>query len=323
MKTVILTAVAVVVVTSIPLAAQQAAASAQQSVQAGSGANGASGSFAASLDDGRNGVAANGADSAYASAPGRMTSVNGQLEGKLDSKSARVGDPVIVKTTEKTRTAEGAVIPKGSRLIGHVTSVQPHGSGNEDSSMSIAFDRAEMHNGQNLPIHSAIQSLSPAANMAASSAANDDMALSGSGGGMRGGGSVGGGGVIRGGGGLGGGGLVGSAGSSVGGTVRSVSSTAGAVGSGAVSTASSAVNTTGQIAGSAAATAGSSVRGTTQLAGRETGSLAARATGIPGVLLAGDATGATSGMLSASRRNIHLDSGTQVVLGVSSAVSRQ
>jgi len=46
------------------------------------------------------------------------------------------------------------------------------------------------------------------------------------------------------------------------------------------------------------------------------GSLAAHTTGVRGVMLSGDATGATSGTLSAANKNIHLDSGTQMVLGV-------
>jgi hypothetical protein len=49
------------------------------------------------------------------------------------------------------------------------------------------------------------------------------------------------------------------------------------------------------------------------------GSLAARSTGIPGVMLRGEASGSASGMLSASNKNIHLDSGTQMVVGVAVA----
>jgi hypothetical protein len=52
------------------------------------------------------------------------------------------------------------------------------------------------------------------------------------------------------------------------------------------------------------------------------GNVVAQATGVPGVALAGDVSGATSGTLFASKKNIHLDSGTQVVLGVATAVSR-
>jgi len=36
-------------------------------------------------------------------------------------------------------------------------------------------------------------------------------------------------------------------------------------------------------------------------------------------MLSGDASGAVSGTLSASKRNIHLDSGSQIVLGISGA----
>jgi hypothetical protein len=41
------------------------------------------------------------------------------------------------------------------------------------------------------------------------------------------------------------------------------------------------------------------------------------------VMLGGNASGEASGMLSASKKNVHLDSGTQVVLGISSAVGKQ
>lgn len=50
--------------------------------------------------------------------------------------------------------------------------------------------------------------------------------------------------------------------------------------------------------------------------------LAALPTAVPGLMAAGDASGLASGMLSAYRRNVHLDSGTEMVLAVSSAVSR-
>jgi hypothetical protein len=36
-------------------------------------------------------------------------------------------------------------------------------------------------------------------------------------------------------------------------------------------------------------------------------------------MLAGDASGSASGTLTASRKNIYLDSGTQMVMGISAA----
>jgi hypothetical protein len=42
-----------------------------------------------------------------------MTSVTGELEGKLEAKNAKVGDRVILKTTEKVQTSDGTVIHPG------------------------------------------------------------------------------------------------------------------------------------------------------------------------------------------------------------------
>jgi hypothetical protein len=247
-----------------------------------------------------------------------MRPVSGELVGKLDSKTAKVGDPVIVKTTDKSRTADGTVIPKGARLIGHVTQVQAHGKGSQDSELGLAFDRAELKNGQSMPIRSVIESVSPsaaAANMAASG--DDDLFASGPAPALGGGGARSGGGLVGGSHALtgGGSGSLAGAGSLAGGTANAVGSVAGNAGGHVGSTAGGALNG----AGTAALGAGN---GTLQGAAAGAGSLGAHATAIPGVMLAGDASGAASGMLTASRKNVHLDSGTQMVLGVASAVNR-
>ena len=75
--------------------------------------------------------------------------------------------------------------------------------------------------------------------------------------------------------------------------------------------------------GNAAAQTGGNLRGAASNSNAAAGRLlAARPTGIPGVMLASDATGSAYGVLSASRRNVHLDSGTQMMLGISSALAR-
>ncbi len=246
-----------------------------------------------------------------------MMSVSGELLGQLDSKSAKVGDTVIVKTTGSARTAEGTAIPKGSRLVGHVTDVRAHAKGSPESILAVQFDRAEMKGGQSVSIHSVIESISPSASALSSSALDSDDSF-GSIGGMRssGGGRAAGGltgGPLSGGSALAGGagGIVGSATGTQGANGGAGSSNLASAGDGAVSaTARASANTSAAAAGSlqSAAAAG--------------GALGAHTTAIPGLMLAGDATGATSGTLSASRKNVHLDSGTRMVLGVSSATTR-
>ncbi len=97
----------------------------------------------------------------------QMSPVNGELENKLDSKTAKTGDSVVVKTKTPVKTPDGTEIPKGSKLVGHVIAVQPSEPG-KNSQVALAFDRVELKGGKTMPIHSQIQSISPAAGAASS-----------------------------------------------------------------------------------------------------------------------------------------------------------
>ena len=314
MKTARLLAAAFVACASLPLAmAQQVDATAQQNASASAagmhGNESASASGSANASQGRaeaNGSAesspsaegARRADaSTYGSAAGsaEMRSVTGQLEGKLDSKTAKPGDPVFLKTTDKAKSADGMVIPRGSRLVGHVTEVRAHGRGHEESRMGLEFDRLELKNGQSMAIHSMIQSVQPSTAAMAAGSMDDESALSA---------PMAGGSAMAGGGGRAGGGLLGGAGGAAG--------AVGHAGSGLESTTGNTVHAAGNLTGDAAGSVGHGLNATSEGAG----SLGARASGIPGVMLTGDAAGSASGMLTATNKNIHLDSGTQLVLGV-------
>ena len=293
MKNAILFAAALAV-SSVPLVAQQVTAAAEQNSTTSAAGVNASQSASADAKTGSGSVQANGSASANA----EMRPINTELVGKLDSKSAKAGDSVVVKTNEKVRTAEGLVIPKGSRLIGHVTGVEAHGSGHADSSMSILFDQAELKGGQSVAIHSVIETVTPPANAVAAGTVDGDDSIAApiSGGARGGGGGRVGGGLL--------GGTAGTAGSVAGGATSNLGAATG-----------SAVHATTGIAAEATSGVGGGLRESTGAAG----ALGAHATGIPGVMLAGDATGSASGTLTASRKNIHLDSGTQIVLGLSAA----
>jgi hypothetical protein len=232
----------------------------------------------------------------HSSVQAQMHPVNGELVGKLDSKTAKSGDTVIVKTSEAFRTSEGVVVPKGSRLVGHVTEVQAHGSGSQDSRLGIQFDRAELKGGQSVAMQTVIESVAPPAN-AVSMDSSEDVGILG---GAR----------AIGGGGRSGGGLLG-------GTTATTSATAG-VGSSLGHTVGGSVGATSGLASNAGATVGNGLNG----AAGASGSLAAHATAIPGVMLGGGATASTSGVLSASKHNVHLDSGTQMTVGVAGALAR-
>jgi len=89
-----------------------------------------------------------------------MSPVNGELVSKLDSKTAKNGDSVVVQTKKGIKTPDGTEIPKGSKVVGHVIAVRPSQSG-QNSQMALVFDRVELKGGKAMPVHSQIQSISP------------------------------------------------------------------------------------------------------------------------------------------------------------------
>jgi len=99
---------------------------------------------------------------ATATAPvAEMRSVHAELVSKLDTKTAKTGDDVVVETKSAVKTADGTEIPKGTKLLGHVVAVQPS-TGGTNSQVALAFDHAQLTSGQSLPIQSEIQSIAPA-----------------------------------------------------------------------------------------------------------------------------------------------------------------
>ena len=90
-----------------------------------------------------------------------LSPLTGELESKLDSKTAKPGDSVVLKTTSKTVMANGTVIPKGSKIMGHVTGVQQHNDQSPNGQVTLQFDQAQLKGGQSLPILSTLQSVSP------------------------------------------------------------------------------------------------------------------------------------------------------------------
>jgi hypothetical protein len=99
-----------------------------------------------------------------------MSPINGELVGKLDSKTAKAGDSVVVQTRASAKTADGTEIPKGSKLVGHVMAVRPSAPG-ENSQVALQFDHVELKGGQSVPVYSQIQSIAPAGGATSTSSA--------------------------------------------------------------------------------------------------------------------------------------------------------
>jgi hypothetical protein len=162
MKTAITLAVAIASLIGIRLLAQDSATDANASPSANDSAKV---TYA---------PAAGGFGDLAASHAWEMSAVTGELEGKLDSKTAKVGDRVVLKTTEKVQTPDGTVIPRGSRLAGHVTEVQAYDLEIGPARIAIAFDRAELKNGQSIAVYTLIRGVSSSASSMAASRTSDN-----------------------------------------------------------------------------------------------------------------------------------------------------
>jgi hypothetical protein len=79
-------------------------------------------------------------------APGSIIPV--QLTKTLDAKKAKPGDPVLAKVTMDMKTNSGEVIvPKDTKVTGHVTAAQARGKDQKESQLAIAFDHAALKSG--------------------------------------------------------------------------------------------------------------------------------------------------------------------------------
>jgi hypothetical protein len=133
---------------------------------------------AAFAQDSRTNAAATATNSTTAASDGKAinlesgTRLAAQLQNTLDVHKAKVGDQVVLKTTEAIKSQGRTVVGRGARLIGHVTNVSQKGEGRGESSLSLVFDRLE--NGSlNVPINATITSVARAVTHA--NAVNDDL----------------------------------------------------------------------------------------------------------------------------------------------------
>jgi len=230
------------------------------------------------------------------------TAMNAELSQPVDAKKNKPGDAVTAKTTSATKSNGNVVMPKGTKLVGHIREAKARAKGESESAVGIVFDKAVMKNGQEIPLNVALQAVAASQTAASSSVAQDDLyagggAVSGAGAGGRGSG----------------GGVLGGARSTAGATAGSVANTAGNVGGGAV-------NSTANVAGTATGAARGAVGGLN--AAGELTSNSQGVFGLEGLNLNSATSSSTQGsLITSSSKNVHLDSGTKLLLVAQSTAS--
>jgi len=92
-------------------------------------------------------------------APG--TVVPAELVKSLDSKKLKEGDPVTAKVSVDMLSGGTIVVPRDSKIVGHVTEAKSRGKGESESTLGIIFDRLILKNGTEFPIHATLQAVGP------------------------------------------------------------------------------------------------------------------------------------------------------------------
>jgi hypothetical protein len=93
----------------------------------------------------------------------QLVGVRAWLNKGLDAKKAKQGDPVTAKLQEDVKIPDSVELPKNTVLVGHVDEVQPS-QNKSDSSVQVTFDKAQLKNGQQIPIKATIMQIAPPAN---------------------------------------------------------------------------------------------------------------------------------------------------------------
>ncbi len=281
---------------------------------------GASGESSTSVSASRDGVAARqearGLAAVQAERANTSVAQSGEMSATLtkpvDSRRAKPGDEVTAAVAQDTQGGGQVILRRGTKLMGHVTEAQARGrrsesagasgGGNSESRLGIAFDKAILEDGREVPVNATVQAIAASEVVASGNARDLESAAGGStlgSGRVSSSGPLGGGGIV--------GGVTGTAGSALGGAPN--------VGAGL---------------GAAASSIGSGSRASTGAVGglNVAGRLLSGSRGVfglSGVDIASSAEGGAQGsaVLTSRTGNIGLERGTQLLLvGQAAATSR-
>jgi hypothetical protein len=131
------------------------------------------------------GTSANANTSANAQAPNTGSLSNGtvlqaELSKSVDAKKAKAGDEVTAKLTQDVKADGKVVVPKGAKLVGHVTEAQSKSKENPESKLGVIFNKAVLKTGQEIAFNGVIVSFSAPVALPATAIGGADMDRNGS-----------------------------------------------------------------------------------------------------------------------------------------------
>ena len=79
----------------------------------------------------------------------------------LDSSKLKEGDAVEAETAGSFKLPDGTLVPKGSKMTGHVMAAKARAKGDPDSELTVAFDKLNVINGKPLTLKGTVQAVFP------------------------------------------------------------------------------------------------------------------------------------------------------------------
>lgn len=108
------------------------------------------------------------------------TRINAELNSSIDSKKVKAGDTVMAHATEAVKTVDDrTILPRGTKLVGHVTQATARAKGDNESTLAISFDKAILK-GEDMPLNATIQALGAPGNPSVNGPDLDTMPRAGS-----------------------------------------------------------------------------------------------------------------------------------------------
>ena len=80
-----------------------------------------------------------------------------EMNSDVDVKKAHAGDVFKTRVWEDVRSGDKIILPQKTILIGHVVSAHPRSKDNPDSTLVVAFDKAVLKDGTELPVRGVVE----------------------------------------------------------------------------------------------------------------------------------------------------------------------
>lgn len=85
------------------------------------------------------------------------TAINAVLNSSIDSRKAKPGEQITAHITDVVKSSDGrTILPKGTKLVGHVTQASARSKDQGVSMLAIQFDKAVLRDGHEVPLQNAV-----------------------------------------------------------------------------------------------------------------------------------------------------------------------